>query len=100
MTATGAKEWTGGIGCGPRPRAQGAAAARKALEAVRALDVRLDALRPHSDETPPDGPTAHAWDALIGAIARAEMRADELVEAAAPFVAKKHAFVRRAPAPR
>ena len=94
------REWTGsGICCGPKARPQGASAALKALELVRGLDVRLTELRPCHNEVEPDGPVARAWDTLIGAIARAEMRGDELVEAAAPFApSKKPQFVRRPPA--
>ena len=97
MSSDTAREWTGGSDGGAvrRPRPQGASAAQKALRLVRALDMQLDELRPRYDETPPDGPTAHAWDALVGAIARAEMRGDELVEATAPFVGTKKVYVRR-----
>ena len=94
------REWTGsGIGCGPRPRPQPASAALKALELVRGLDVRLDELRPRHDEASPDSPQGLAWSALIGCVARCELRVDELIEVAEPIKpSKNRTFVRRPPA--
>ena len=97
---SGAREWVGsGIGNSPRPRAQGIAAASKAAAAVRTLQVQLDGLKPAYDEASPDSPQGLAWAALIGCVARCELRVDELIEAATPIKpTKNRPFVRREPA--
>lgn len=61
------------------------AAARKAMYAVSRLDAMLDALRPTEAEVPPETPLGRAWSGLIGSVARATLRADELIEAVTPL---------------
>ena len=48
------------------------------------LDAYLDKLRPTETEEPTDSPVGRAWDTLLGTVARATLRADELLEAATP----------------
>ena len=94
-----AREWTGdGICCGPKARPQPASAALKALELVRGLDVRLDALRPAHNEVAPGSELGLAWMSLLGCVARCELRVDELIEVAAPIKPSRREFVRRPPA--
>ena len=63
-------------------------AAQRAVVLVGRLDARLDALRPTQAEASPDSAVGRAWDTLIGTVARATLRADELLEAATPPSAK------------
>jgi len=51
---------------------------------VNRLDAYLDKLRPTETEASPDSTEGRAWDALIGSVIRATLRADELLEAATP----------------
>ena len=61
------------------------AAARKAMVAVNKLDALLDSIRPAETEAHPHGQLGQAWDRLLGTVARASLRADELVEAVTPL---------------
>ncbi len=59
-------------------------AAEKAALAVGKLDALLDTLRPTDAEAAAGSPVGRAWDSLIGAVARAQLRADGLLEAVTP----------------
>jgi len=60
-------------------------AARKAAREVAKLDELLDELAPIDAEAHPESPQGRAWTALVGTVARATLRADELVEAETPL---------------
>ena len=59
-------------------------AAEKAVVAVNRLDSFLDGLRPTDTEAAAGSPVGRAWASLIGAVARAQLRADELLESVTP----------------
>ena len=52
--------------------------------AVGKLDAVLGTLRPTEAEVATNSPVGRAWDSLIGTVARAQLRADELLEVVAP----------------
>lgn len=63
-------------------------AAERAIVLVGRLDACLNTLRPTETEEPSGTPVGRAWDTLIGTVARATLRADELLEAVTPPRAK------------
>ena len=63
-------------------------AAQRAVVLVGRLDACLHTLRPTETEASPDSTEGRAWDTLIGTVARATLRADELLAAATPPRAK------------
>ena len=78
-------------------------AAERAVVLVGRLDARLDTLRPTETEEPSGSPVGRAWDTLLGTVARAPLRADELLAAATPPRAKNDQVYptrRRAAAPK
>ena len=80
---------------GPTPRPTRLVAAQRVVKAVAALDVLLDNLRPTDAEAHPDSQQGRAWIALIGAVTRATLRADEVLQGELPPVKAKRPFVKR-----
>ncbi len=69
------------------------------MAAVEKLDALLDSIRPTEAEAPPDTPLGTAWDSLIGSVARAQMRADDLITAVTPLYKRLGSDSRGAPPP-
>lgn len=60
-------------------------AARLAAREVTKLDELLDELAPLDVEAHPESPQGRAWAGLVGIVARATLRADEVIEAETPL---------------
>ena len=63
-------------------------AARKAVRAIAQLDELLDDLRPLDSEAHPDTRAGRAWAQLVGSVARAGLRADDVLDVETPLNVK------------